>query len=68
MPPCAAPGVAADRMHFRNDRDVGAALGGFHRGAHPGEAAADDDDVVLDHYFEPPHVRVKPSCVQSTTA
>ena len=40
-------GVAADRVHFRDDGDVGTALGGFHRGAHAGETAADDDDVVL---------------------
>jgi hypothetical protein len=42
-------------MHFRNDRDVGTALGGFHRGAHPGEATADHDDVVLDHYLNAPY-------------
>jgi hypothetical protein len=29
-------GVAADRMHFRDDRDVGAAFGGFDRCAHTG--------------------------------
>src|ERR1700731_655291 len=41
-------------MHLRNDRDVRTfpirykSLGGFHSRAHTGEAAADDDDVVLD--------------------
>ena len=40
-------GVAAHRMHLGDDRDVGPAFGRFDRRAHPGQAAADDDHVVL---------------------
>jgi hypothetical protein len=36
-------------MHLRNDGNIGAALGGFHRSAHTGETATNDDYVVLDH-------------------
>ena len=54
--------MAADRVHFRDDRDVGAALGGLDRGAHAGEAAADDDDVVLDHYLDAPRHSSETDC------
>ncbi len=40
-------GMTANRVHFRYDGNVGSALSGFDCGAHPGEATADDDNVVL---------------------
>jgi len=43
--------MAAHRVHFRNDCYVGAALGGFNGGAHSGEAAADDHNIVLDQVY-----------------
>ena len=46
--------MTANRMHLGDDRDVGAALSGFDRRAHPGKAAADHDDVVLDHVLFAP--------------
>ena len=42
-------GMAADRVHLGNDRHVGARFGRFDGGAHAGESAADDHDIVLDH-------------------
>ena len=44
---CAA--VTANRMDLRQHSDVEAEFSGFHCGAHAGEAAADDKDVVLEH-------------------
>jgi len=41
--------VAPDRVHLGDDCDVGSAFGRLDRRAHPSQAAADDDDVVLDH-------------------
>jgi hypothetical protein len=40
-------------MHFGDDCDVGSAFGGFDRRTHAGQAAADDDDVVLDQALCP---------------
>jgi hypothetical protein len=40
-------------MHLRDDRHVGAALGGLNGRAHAGQATADNDDVVLDHSWCP---------------
>ena len=40
-------GVAADRVQLLDDGDVGADIVGLDRGAHAGEAGADDDDIVV---------------------
>ena len=48
-PALSRAGVAAHRMHLRDDRDVGTEFGCFDGCAHPGETAPDHDDVVLDH-------------------
>src|SRR5438270_9456572 len=42
-------GVATHRMHLGNDGDVGTELSRFDGSTHTGEAATNDDDVVLDH-------------------
>jgi hypothetical protein len=42
-------GVAAHRVHLRDDGDVGTEFRGFHRSAHAGQPATNNDDVVLDH-------------------
>jgi hypothetical protein len=36
-------------MHLADDGDVGSAFSCFHSSAHAGQAATNDDDVVLDH-------------------
>ena len=41
--------VAARRVHLREHRDVDAGALGLDRGPHPGEAAADHDQLVVHH-------------------
>ena len=48
MPALRGAGMAAHRVHLGDDGDVGTAFRRLDGGAHPGEPAADDDDVVLD--------------------
>ena len=48
-------GMTTDRMHFRDDGDVGPTFSGFNRCPHAGKSTADHDDVVFDHYLDAPY-------------
>ena len=57
-PPLGRAGVAAGWMELRHDRDAGACVMGFDRGAHAGAAGADDEHVEgRVHRLEPTECR-----------